>query len=150
MDDCRFNCSFHYLQLYKELCQNGTVEHFKNVPIQTPTLTTYKVKIIQSLFDDDVEKFFKYKGTTFWYYKDSKYYFETRRYNIVDVKNKIVQYYDKLRQEHPGITDFFVSMIEKNNKLNWEYDPIDLNSYVPPKSAKDICIDELNKLIENK
>lgn len=134
----------------KSCVRTATVEHFKNVPIQTPTLTTYKVKIIQSLFDDDVEKFFKYKGTTFWYYKDSKYYFETRRYNIVDVKNKIVQYYDKLRQEHPGITDFFVSMIEKNNKLNWEYDPIDLNSYVPPKSAKDICIDELNKLIENK
>ena len=134
----------------KSCVRTATVEHFKNVPIQTPTLTTYKVKIIQSLFDDDVEKFFKYKGTTFWYYKDLKYYFETRRYNIVDVKNKIVQYYDKLRQEHPGITDFFVSMIEKNNKLNWEYDPIDLNSYVPPKSAKDICIDELNKLIENK
>ena len=101
----------------KSCVRTATVERFKNVPIQTPTLTTYKVKIIQSLFDDDVEKFFKYKGTTFWYYKDSKYYFETRRYNIVDVKNKIVQYYDKLRQEHPGITDFFVSMIENNNRL---------------------------------
>ena len=41
-------------------------------------------------------------------------------------------------------------MIENNNCLKWEYDPIDLNSYVPSKSAKDICIDELNKLIENK
>ena len=40
-------------------------------------------------------------------------------------------------------------MTEKNNQLNWEYDPIDLNSYVPSKSPKDICIDELNKLIEN-
>ena len=41
-------------------------------------------------------------------------------------------------------------MIENNNRLNWEYDPIDLNSYDPPKPAKDICIDELNELIENK
>ena len=41
-------------------------------------------------------------------------------------------------------------MIENNNRLNWEYDLIDLNSYEPPKSAKDICIDELNELIENK
>lgn len=45
---------------------------------------------------------------------------------------------------------FFVSMIENNNCLKWEYEPIDLNSYDPPKSAKDIYIDELNKLIENK
>lgn len=134
----------------KSCVRMATVERFKNVPIQTPTVITYKDKIIQSLFDDAVEKFFKYKGMTFWYYKDSKYYFETRHYNVVDVKNKIVRYYDELRKEHPGITDFFVSMIENNNRLKWEYDPIDLNSYVPPKSAKDICIDELNKLIENK
>ena len=134
----------------KSCVRTAALERFKNGPSQTSTLTTYDDKIIQSLFDGDVEKFFKYKGTTFWYYKDSKYYFETRRYNVADVKNKIAQYYDKLRQKHPGITDFFVSMTEKNNQLNWEYDPIDLNSYVPPKSAKDICIDELNKLIENK
>lgn len=134
----------------KSYDRTAALECFKNGPSQTSTLTTYDDKIIQSLFGGDAEKFFKYKGMTFWYYKDSKYYFETRRYNVVDVKNKIARYYDKLRQEHPGITDFFVSMIEKNNKLNWEYDPIDLNSYVPPKSAKDICIDELNKLIENK
>ena len=134
----------------KSCVRMATVERFKNVPVQTPTLTTYKDKIIQSLFDDDVEKFFKYKGTTFWYYKDSKNYFETRRFNVVDVKNKIARYYDELSQEHPGITDFFVSMTENNNRLKWEYDPIDLNSYALPKSAKDICIDELNKLIENK
>ena len=134
----------------KSCVRMATVERFKNVPVQTPTLTTYKDKIIQSLFDDGVEKFFKYKGTTFWYYKDSKNYFETRRFNVVDVKNKIARYYDELSQEHPGITDFFVSMTENNNRLKWEFDPIDLNSYVPPKSPKDICIDELNKLIENK
>lgn len=134
----------------KSCIRTATVERFKNVPIQTPTVITYKDKIIQSLFDGAVEKFFKYKGMTFWYYKDSKYYFETRHYNVVDVKNKIVRYYDELRQKHPGITDFFVSMIENNNCLKWEYEPIDLNSYEPPKSAKDICVDELNKLIENK
>ena len=82
--------------------------------------------------------------------KYKKYYFETRHYNVVDVKNKTVRYYGELRKEHPGITDFFVSMIENKNSLKWEYDPIDLNSYVPLKSPKDICIDELNKLIENK
>lgn len=134
----------------KSCVRMATVKRFKNVPIQTPTVITYKDKIIQSLFDGAVEKFFKYKGMTFWYYKDSKYYFETRRFNIVNVKNEIARYYDKLRQKHPGITDFFVSIIENNNCLNWEYDPIDLNSYDPPKSAKNICIDELNKLIENK
>lgn len=137
--------SYCYIKSYD---RTAALECFKNGPSQTSMLTTYDDKIIQSLFGGDAEKFFKYKGMTFWYYKDSKYYFETRRYNVVDVKNKIARYYDKLRQEHPGITDFFVSMIEKNNKLNWEYDPIDLNSYVPPKSAKDICIDELNKLIK--
>lgn len=126
-----------------------TMERFKNVPIQTPTLITDKNKIIQSLFDDDVEKFFKYKGVTFWYYKDSKDYFETQSFSVADVKNKIAQKYDELKQEHPGITDFFVSMTKQNNYLTWEFDPIDLNSYVPPKSTKDICIDELNKLIEN-
>ena len=136
-----------YIKSYN---RTAALEHFKNDPSQTPTLMTYKDKIIQSLFDGDVEKFFKYKGVTFWYYKDSKYYFETRHYNVVEVKNKIVRHYDGLRKECPGITDFFVSMIENNNRLKWEYDPIDLNSYDPPKSAKDICIDELNKLIENK
>ena len=134
----------------KSYDRTAVLERFKNGPSQTSTLTTYDDKIIQSLFDGDVEKFFKYKGVTFWYYKDSKYYFETRRFNVVDVKNKTTRYYDKLRQKHPGITDFFVSMIENNNRLNWEYDPIDLNSYEPLKSAKDICIDELNKLIKNK
>ena len=134
----------------KSWVRTATVERFKNVPIQTPTVITYKDKIIQSLFDGAVEKFFKYKGMTFWYYKDSKYYFETRHYNVFDVKNKIARYYDELRKEHPGITDFFVSMIENKNSLKWEYDPIDINTYAPPKSAKDICIDELNKLIENK
>ena len=122
-----------YIKSYN---RTAALEHFKNSPSQTPALMTYK--------------FFKYKGMTFWYYKDSKYYFETRRFNVVDVKNKTTRYYDKLRQKYPGITDFFVSMIENNNCLKWEYDPIDLNSYDPPKSAKDICIDELNKLIENK
>ena len=136
-----------YMKSYN---RTATLEHFKNDPSQTPVLMTYKDKIIQSLFDGDVEKFFKYKSVTFWYYKDSKYYFETRRFNVDNVKNKIARYYDKLRQKHPGITDFFVSIIENNNRLNWEYDPIDLNSYDPPKSAKNICIDELNKLIENK
>lgn len=134
----------------KSCVRTAVLEHFKNGTSQTPALMTYKDKIIQSLFGGDVEKFFKYKGMTFWYYKDSKYCFETRRFNVVDVKNKTARYYDKLRQKHPGITDFFVSMIENNNCLKWEYDPIDLNSYDPPKSAKDICIDELNKLIENK
>lgn len=127
----------------------ATMERFKNVPIQTPTLIADKNKIIQSLFDDDVEKFFKYKGITFWYYKDSKDYFEKQSFSVADVKNKIAQKYDELKQEHPGITDFFVSMTKNNNYLTWEFDPIDLNSYVPPKSTKDICIDELNKLIEN-
>lgn len=127
----------------------ATMERFKNIPIQTPTLITDKNKIIQSLFDDDAEKFFKYKGVTFWYYKDSKDYFETQSFSVADVKNKIAQKYDELKQEHPGITDFFVSMTKQNNYLTWEFDPIDLNSYVPPKSTKDICIDELNKLIEN-
>ena len=136
-----------YMKSYN---RTAALENFKNDPSQTPVLMTYKDKIIQSLFDGDVEKFFKYKGMTFWYYKDSKYYFETRHYNVVEVKNKIVRHYDELRKKCPGITDFFVSMIENNNRLKWEYDPIDLNSYVPPKSAKDICIDELNKLIENK
>ncbi len=127
----------------------ATMERFKNVPIQTPTLVADKTKIIQSLFDDDVEKFFKYKGITFWYYKDSKDYFEKQSFSVADVKNKISQKYDELKEEHPEITDFFVSMTKNNNSLTWEFDPIDLNSYVPPKSTKDICIDELNKLIEN-
>ena len=134
----------------KSYNRTTALEHFKNDPSQSSTLTTYDDKIIQSLFDGDVEKFFKYKGTTFWYYKDSKNYFELRRFSIANVKNKIAQTHNKLRQAHPGITNFFVSMTEKNNHLIWEFDPIDLNSYVPPKSAKDICIDELNKLIENK
>ena len=133
----------------KSCVRMATMERFKNVPIQTPTLVADKTKIIQSLFDDDVEKFFKYKGVTFWYYKDSKDYFEKQNYSIADVKNKIAQRYDELKQEHPGITDFFVSMTKQNNYLTWEFDPIDLNTYVPPKSTKDICIDELNKLIEN-
>jgi hypothetical protein len=133
----------------KSCVRIATMERFKNVPIQTPTLITDKNKIIQSLFDDDVEKFFKYKGITFWYYKDSKDYFEKQSFSVADVKNKIAQKYDELKQEHPGITDFFVSMTKQNNYLTWEFDPIDLNSYVPPKSTKDICIDELNKLIEN-
>jgi hypothetical protein len=133
----------------KSCIRIATMERFKNVPIQTPTLITDKNKIIQSLFDDDVEKFFKYKGITFWYYKDSKDYFEKQSFSVADVKNKIAQKYDELKQEHPEITDFFVSMTKNNNYLTWEFDPIDLNSYVPPKSTKDICIDELNKLIEN-
>ena len=108
-----------------------------------------KTKIIQSLFDDDVEKFFKYKGVTFWYYKESKDYFEKQSFSVADVKNKIAQKHDELKKEHPGITDFFVSMTKNNSYLTWEFDPIDLNTYVPPKSTKDICIDELNKLIEN-
>ena len=127
----------------------ATMERFKNVPIQTPTLIADKNKIIQSLFDDDVEKFFKYKGITFWYYKESKNYFEKQGYNIADVKNKISQKHDELKEEHPGITEFFVTLTKQNSYLTWEFDPIDLNSYVPPKSTKDICIDELNKLIEN-
>jgi hypothetical protein len=133
----------------KSCVRMATMERFKNVPIQTPTLIPDKNKIIQSLFDDDVEKFFKYKGITFWYYKDSKDYFEKQSFSVADVKNKIAQKYDELKQEHPEITDFFVSMTKNNNYLTWEFDPIDLNSYVPPKSTKDICIDELNKLIEN-
>ena len=94
----------------------ATMERFKNAPIQTPTLIADKNKIIQSLFDDDAEKFFKYKGITFWYYKDSKDYFEKQSFSVADVKNKIAQKYDELKQEHPGITDFFVSMT-KQNKL---------------------------------
>lgn len=133
----------------KSCVRMATMERFKNVPIQTPTLVADKNKIIQTLFDDDVEKFFKYKGITFWYYKDSKDYFEKQSFSVADVKNKISQKYDELKEEHPEITDFFVSMTKKNNYLTWEFDPIDLNSYVPPKSTKDICIDELNKLIEN-
>lgn len=133
----------------KSCVRMATMERFKNVPIQTPTLIADKNKIIQSLFDDDVVKFFKYKGITFWYYKDSKDYFEKQSFSVADVKNKIAQKYDELKQEHPGITEFFVSMTKNNNYLTWEFDPIDLNSYVPPKSTKDICIDELNKLIEN-
>lgn len=92
-----------YMKSYN---RTAALENFKNDPSQTPALMTYKDKIIQSLFDGDVEKFFKYKGMTFWYYKDSKYYFEKRRFNVVDVKNKITRCYDKLRQKHPGITDF--------------------------------------------
>lgn len=133
----------------KSYVRMATMERFKNVPIQTPTLVADKNKIIQSLFDDDVEKFFKYKGVTFWYYKESKDYFEKQNYSIADVKNKIAQRHDELKQEHPGITDFFVSMTKNNSLLTWEFDPIDLNTYIPPKSTKDICIDELNKLIEN-
>lgn len=92
-----------YIKSYNRM---AVLEHFKNGHSQTPALMTYKDKIIQSLFGGDVEKFFKYKGMTFWYYKDSKYYFETRRFNVVDVKNKTTRYYDKLRQKHPRITDF--------------------------------------------
>ena len=90
----------------KSCVRTAAVEHFKNVPIRTPTLITYKDKIIQSLFDGDVEKFFKYKGTTFWYYKDSKNYFELYRFSIANVKNKIAQTHNKLRRVHPGITNF--------------------------------------------
>lgn len=133
----------------KSCVRMATMERFKNVPIQTPTLVADKTKIIQSLFDDDVEKFFKYKGVTFWYYKESKDYFEKQSFSVADVKNKIAQKHDELKKEHPGITDFFVSMTKNNSYLTWEFDPIDLNTYVPPKSTKDICIDELNKLIEN-
>lgn len=122
---------------------------FKNVPNQTQTPVTDKNKCIQALFDDDVEKFFKYKGITFWYYKDSKDYFEKQSFSVVDVKNKIAQCHNDLKQKYPGITDFFVSMTKQNNYLTWKFDPIDFNSYIPPKSTKDICIDEFNKLIEN-
>ena len=76
-------------------------------------------------------------------------YFEKQSFSVADVKNKIAQKHDELKKEHPGITDFFVSMTKNNSYLTWEFDPIDLNTYVPPKSTKDICIDELNKLIEN-
>lgn len=134
----------------KSCVRMATMKRFKNVPVQSPALITDKDKIIYSLFDDDVEEFFKYKGITFWYCKESKDYFEKQHYSVVEVKNKIARKYSKLKQEHPGITDFFVSMLKnKDGYLIWDFDPIDLNSYDPPKSAKDICIDEFNKLIEN-
>lgn len=120
-----------------------------DTPIQPERTLQTKEEIINTLFDGGIEKFFKYNGMTFWIYKESKDYFP--RYNVADVKNKIAKSYSDLKSKRPKVTDYFTVMtINEKRELCWEFKPIDFDAYIPPKSSKDICIDEINKLISKK
>ena len=126
-----------------------TRKKFLGEQLQRNSLIKNKAEIIQSLFDNDIEKFFTYKGITFWIYKESKEYFDIYYgFSEINVKNKIAKKFDTLKKKNPNIIDYFVIITKEKNTLSWEFDPIDLNEYKPPKSNKDICIDELNKLID--
>lgn len=125
----------------------------KDKPIQVKTVArtpaTNKEKIIKELFGDNVELFTKFNGISFWVYSEIHGYFYSKEVET-SVKNKIAKKVSTLKKQNPKITDYFVPMTSSQDTIEWDYEPINFDNYIPPKSKKDECIDELNNLLGDK
>ena len=109
-------------------------------------------EMIESMFGKNIDILLKYNGLTFWTYSDNNLYFTRDHYNKREVINKIANKCDDLMKKYSDTTDYFLTMNESDDghTLSWEFNPIDFSRYSIPKSPKDICIDELDKLIDDK
>ena len=125
----------------------------KDKPVQVKTVArtpaTNKEKIIKELFGDNVELFTKFNGISFWVYSEIHGYFYSKEVET-SAKNKIAKKVSILKKQNPKITDYFVPMTSSQDTIEWYYEPINFANYIPPKSKKDECIDELNNLLGDK